>query len=703
MSKSPEYPGALLKWSGNRDGAVRTPFRKGTGRPAGKRIMTPLLARLRDWSTKLVNGGDVPTTILLVGGPGNGKTDAVDGLVEDLDVSLGLDGKLYEAFGEAYSGQQAEKSPRRIDIDLDSLLASPASHLKRTLSIVQDATEDDQSHAPGKTSQQILLDELESVADDVGRDIYICCVNRGILAEAYTEAHRRVPQGSALNILREITAAVTSSPDAKACWPLDGFPSIVAWPMDVDSLVEADDPESGTSVLHQILEKALDESKWPKECPAGDWCPFCTNRRMLSSEKALDHLAELLRAFELGTGKRWAFRDIYSLVPYMLVGDEDDFVIDGKRLDPCEWAARQVQYLESTKKADERFRARALNTLVSHLYWHRLFPLWPKLAGEPYRSARKKIIKPLNSDLMHADDLFRFLAWPGRQGKTNSISAIISETLCPLLDPANAAPEEAISTATTRDFSVREVDEYFSLSVEQGLRKVKKRISRLEVMLLQRLAAADESLCTDSISSQDKSMAETLQRTLRLFACRLAKRSLGTRAGVFCNRKSITEYSESLRDRGALRKVQQELKKLVNDPDKNLFIASLMTTFAQPPPPKRRSVNLETGLVKVSSWKTQETERPSPQLSYLKVNADPVPLTFELFDALRRLDRGLHAGSLSDEVFAMVDRLRARVTGAVVRDEDRLLEDAVIVVEPTREHIRYVGDGFVVEKSEITR
>ncbi len=117
-----------------------------------------------------------------------------------------------------------------------------------------------------------------------------------------------------------------------------------------------------------------------------------------------------------------------------------------------------------------------------------------------------------------------------------------------------------------------------------------------------------------------------------------------------------------------------------------------------PSPPRRRNANLETSAVKVMPWKSIQTERPRVQQVYLKVDGSPVPLTFELFDALQRLGSGMHPGSLNDETFAMVGRVRARVAGSVVRDEERLLDDAVIVLEPTQEEIRFTGDEFVVEQ-----
>lgn len=697
------FPEGLLAWAGHREGGVKKPFRRDTGRPAGVRITTPLMVRLKDWAKRLAEGESVPTSILLVGGPGNGKTDAVEGLVEDLDEILNLGGRLFEAFGAQYSGANANNPPRRVEIDLCSLLSNPPSHLHRTVSIVQDATEADPVRRPGMSAQALLLEEMEEIAEKSSSSIYICCVNRGKLAEASTEAHAHNSDERTLSLLTQVTTAVTSSPDANPCWPLKDFPSIVAWPMDIDSLVEVHGQER--AAIHQILEPALAADQWPSEseCPAGEMCPFCTNRRQLSQHGALDHLAELLRAFELGTGKRWTFRDLYSLVSYMLVGNEDDLVVDGKRLAPCEWAALQVKFLSSARKTDEVKRSRALFNLVGGLYWHRLFPLWPRLATKEFGDARKKIVKTLHGDLTHVGDLFRFLNWPERSRASGSVERLIAGVFCPLLDPADGDPDQVISLATTVNYTNGEINEYFSLSVEQGFGIIRRRIPPLERELLKRLAAADNALSSDAVSNQDRSKAELLQRSVRRFSSRLIKRSLGTQSGVYAQRESLLYYKKALWDSATLRQVQNELKGLLNNPERNLFIIPLMTTFAQPTPTRRRNVSLETTVVKVLPWKTSESARPSPQLVYLKVDGSPVPLTFELFNALQSLGRGMHPGSLNDEVFAMVDRVRARVAGNVVRNHERLLDDAVIVIESTEEEVRFTGEEFVVDHRSPTK
>ena len=142
------------------------------------------------------------------------------------------------------------------------------------------------------------------------------------------------------------------------------------------------------------------------------------------------------------------------------------------------------------------------------------------------------------------------------------------------------------------------------------------------------------------------------------------------------------------------------MKGLLNDSNRNLFITPLMSTFAQPPPPRKMNVSLETEAVKVLPWVLGDAERPDVQQIYLKVDGAPVPLTYELFSALDQLSHGMHSGSLSDETFAMVGRIRAKVAGAVVRDKDRWEDDAAMVIEPTNEVIQLTGNKFTVKSDD---
>src|SRR5258705_11479463 len=83
------FPAGLLGWSGHRTGGVRRLFYAASGRPTGVVVDTPLLMRLKKWAMALgQNNENTPRIVLLVGGPGNGKTEAVEFTIQQLDSAF---------------------------------------------------------------------------------------------------------------------------------------------------------------------------------------------------------------------------------------------------------------------------------------------------------------------------------------------------------------------------------------------------------------------------------------------------------------------------------------------------------------------------------------------------------------------------------------------------------------------------------------
>ena len=123
MSIAEKFPTGLLRWSGYREGGVKKPFRSDSGRPAGKRFNTPLIARLSEWIEQLITIPEsAPRLILLVGGPGNGKTDAVESCIEKFDCRLNANGKLFEAFAKRFSTGVNQVLPRSVSVYLPDIL-----------------------------------------------------------------------------------------------------------------------------------------------------------------------------------------------------------------------------------------------------------------------------------------------------------------------------------------------------------------------------------------------------------------------------------------------------------------------------------------------------------------------------------------------------------------------------------------------------
>jgi hypothetical protein len=695
------YPLGLLRWAGHRDGGVRKPFRSKSGRPTGSRIVTPLVTKLQDWTKDLLTGDqETPTSVILVGGPGNGKTDAIETCIEFLDDGLHANGVLMEAFAQKYEIAGDEVPPRKVIVDLEKLGIPLPNHMRRTITLVQDATEGDpESH---KSAEQLLLEELEERIDPNKSGIYLCCVNRGILAHAATLLKDGGLSQDASDLLNKVTEAVTSGPTSPQCWPLTQYTHFAIWPMDVESLVDDSRGSEGKTVAHQIFKSALDPTRWNPVCAAGDSCPFCQNKQILSRDGAIDSIVKLLRYYELASGKRWTFRDLFSLVPYLLVGDYSELQVKGKQVSPCEWTSYQLQQLNCTQNG-ETTKHRSIYLLVSRLYHHRLFPRWPSLDKGEIRKAKDILKTSFEEGSSIALEFFRYLAQNAKQTSHGSseIHDRIRHSLGDLLDPAVALGETVLYEKGDLKVTINDIEERFSVSVYDGLEYVSNNIQPLEIILLNQLAKADDALAEENFSRIQSNQAKLLQSAIRQFAVRIAKRSMSLQHAICCDMEYFIGYEKALSGNSReFREVITEMKNLLHD-DKNRFRASLVTTFGQPIAHRLRDIVLLTSSIAVRELPLKSSiGRPPEPLPYIRVDQNVVPLTFALYKALREVVAGLHDASLPAEIFALLNGIKSLVSGYVVRNKEILDEGSHIEIGGSNQSIRIDGQDFhMTEKS----
>lgn len=694
------FPDALIKWAGHRDGGVRLPFNSGSGRPTGKQIITPLVKRLAFWAKNVVTDATQPRIVMLVGGPGNGKTDAIEGCISSLADAIGPNCGLSRQFAEAYRVDGKSVPPRKVSISVESLELNGRTLPFSSVRLVQDATEGDPSL--GISAEELLLQDLQESLAEGRRDLYLCCVNRGILASAARQAVENSKYKSLSPVVNVITESVTSKPDAPAAWPLHGLPEIAVWPMDVESLVDFDKSNDTRSVAHDVFEVLLDEARWKKPCELGSRCPFCQNRKLLVRKGAQDNLINLLHYYELQSGKRWSFRDLFSLVAYLFVGDFSELEFKGKRVTPCEWAMSQYK-LSKNQAIDTAEGDRAAYLLASRLYHHRLFPSWPRFDTGDYRKAKQELLKSNveDSGLRNARAFFRFTASAATISSKASgdVPDRVRESLAPRLDPAVSQGEGVLFNKEGRTYTISDVEDLFSISVSEGLEMVSSQIETLERDLLSQLSIADNSLTEDKFPRTKTKQARLLQSTIRQFAARLVKRSLGVKSGHCANYGQLKEYSETVRYRGTLSEVRKELRKLLHD-ESGHFKAYLATTYGQPVAEKSRDVTLllnKTIPIK-PSHQSESAFRPVDPLPYLIIEGHYVGLTFDLYKSLDDVSHGLHAASLPSDIYALLDRIKSLVSGSVVRDEDVLSDDPLIVVGDSDLEIEFVGGKFSIAK-----
>jgi hypothetical protein len=685
MSAKP-FPEGLLSWAGHRDGGVRKPFVDNSGRPTGEIIRTRLLDRIDSWIDGLVQSDDFGHRVLLmVGGPGNGKTEAVEYFIGKFDKELHAFGMLVKKCKEAFTPPPGAHLSRKISISLRDIPDAEKFNIRR-LEIVQDATVADPG-MPGKSPEKLLIDDLEKTNND-SETIYILCVNRGILSQAIDEVTRSSSHNYTKNMLTKILSAVTLSPEQTNCWPLDGYPHVAVWPMDIESLVDHSIYNDGFTPLYQILKRVLDHSLWvpPEECPAGKLCPFHTNLEILSNENVLESLINILRYYEISSGKRWTFRDLFSLIPHLLVGHESDFTVQGKKVDPCNWAANHVKTYETSHDTYER--TKSIFLLSSKIYSHALFPRWPDLRR--VRNDCKQVLRRDPSNNANVNDLFRLLRWI-KKDEITEIHGLIRGDVGTLLDPVEISGSVILSGD---DISADNLEEMFSYSVEQGYSAIKEHISEIERAFMDWLVRVERKISDDASKGNKNHMRlyEKVRKSSRLFACRLVKRSLGVRKGITKEYQYLQRYGKAIEEEIELKKARKQFSELIHENSR--FPISLTTTFGQPEPQREQDAIIYTPMVKVTyMMPPQSGKHARSSLPYLKIKDHAIPLTFPLFRALVELDEGIMEASIPTDTLALIEGTRARMAGDIVRDIDGL-DDAILSVGGARFSLM-VHDGKI--------
>lgn len=679
------FPAQLLDWAGNRSGGVRRPFDDSSGRPGGQVFETNLLATLRHWCNEVGAGSKfAPRVILLVGGPGNGKTEAIEATMECLDTALGCAKMLIKELSRAFLPEEG-KVPRLVSIDAGQLSRPPRDSLE--LSIVQDATV--LAGADGKPAAELLLQELDDACKVGARGLYLCCVNRGVLDDALIVA-TETGRSASRALLEKVTRAVSLLPDAPPCWPLEDHPEVAVWPMDLDSLLvgttDGDLPPAG-----QVLRHAVDEGLWPVTgtCEAGPRCPFCTSREQLSHAREEEALLSMLRWYELGSGKRWSFRDLSSLLSYLLAGHRHE--TRAASLMPCAWAASLLAADQQAARnaRPSKHTSPAIFELVAAQYHHALFHHWDRESGP-------SLLKDIRDLGLQENNTAMGLQWYLSSRRAPYLPAMIEgllDSFSTLLDPALAHPDTAVSVSRNTSYRLRDIDMRFSRSVREGLEYVRKSriLTTLEVDLLLRLADLDSYLSRQDVRKKRPATATRIQRVVRDFSCRLVRRSIGARTMTVLDAPVLREFQQIVEDENddGLFEVAREIEALLNNNQE--FEISLTTTFGQPLPPSSMQALLVVPRRHVQPATACTEGRPAAPLRFLQVgkgtSAQAVALTYDLFKAVKDIGRGMSNASLPRSVLALLDTTVARLAGPIVRDEEAL----------HRAEIRF-GNGVTLEQ-----
>jgi hypothetical protein len=204
----------------------------------------------------------------LVGGPGNGKTEAIEFTIKALDADLELSGALVDELKTQFFRDDGS-TPRHVVGNISSLSNGRYPY---HLSIVQDASVRDDTLE--QSPADLLIGDLRKLVLGDKKHVYLACINRGILDDALIAATDG-GEDEVRKVLESIVRSVGVGIDAPGCWPLAGYPAFGVWPMDVETLLGSSPAQGGPgSPAMQVLSAATNPALWPQEgaCAAGDRC-----------------------------------------------------------------------------------------------------------------------------------------------------------------------------------------------------------------------------------------------------------------------------------------------------------------------------------------------------------------------------------------------------------------------------------------------
>lgn len=663
----------LLSWHGHDRGGVRVPFGE-FGEPLGEVIETPLLEKLREVAAAIASGSQAPRWFLLVGGPGNGKSQMVEEFVRAIGENLGCEHDLVTTVKQEF---ERIPTPRKVEVTSATISGDARSAFDervRRLIIIQDASASDVADmdAADQLADDLLSLLTEPVPDGTPLPILVCCVNRGVLARTLSAAESagEVVVDLLEGVIRASGLGAESlQEDPPSCWPvtaakfeaeLPDLAGIVAcWPMDVESLLAGYDHDTSTPPSI-ILEHATDVERWEASgchnCDSRHVCPFLQNARWLRKPSHRQALLRLLRRQELASGQHWNFRSLFSLIAELLVGEWVDFgsdkVVGGH---PCEWVHSSVAQLESS---DRMMAVQAAFSLVRRLYPHALFAM--QLLPVPGEVREATASMPLGEAVTaYVADLDAPVP--------SAIRRRLRDSVVPLMDPAGWSPEEETDP-------LAKLEDAYSQSVALGnvAWASEAQPAPAEARLIELLAKAEEEC--DALVDTLPAKAVMAARFMRQVAARLAKRSVGVRLGRHATQRLLEEYELTIRDQDRLDSLRSVLKGLLTG---SRFRFNALASFGQPLDVEDALVTLEANPMPISPITPapdRRPDRPAHDLPAIPVARRPIAMTFDLFLAIRLEEEGCGSGSLPASVRAALDKIKQLYAGTVCRSEDEFVE-----------------------------
>jgi len=666
---SNKYPEFFFRFSGSKHESVKKIGNTQSGWNMGGLIKSRLLLNLESLAAEIQNGvHSSPVCIFLVGGPGNGKTEAADFF-------------LRRVYGQDFLPSFETKNSRlffhnRVSSGIEGVV------------VVEDATE-------------LSLGELRKDIDDyVFRNnptspqsnyLYLCCVNRGVLAKETADTDPGSTVGKFLSALSDVVSVGEIGP---CMWPLQGngrfkdgvlascSPSVFVWPMDAESLIDPNlyggnvEKTPGYQLFRRLFEQA--DCSACQDCHDKEFCPFFENLSVMQTKEGLECIIYCLNAFEIVTGNKLLFRDLLAVSNVLFSDTEESYhkpQADRQvKTTPCNWVNHHAEIL---RKHERKNKLASAFSLSSRRFNQVLFGDYTEFSTKEIRSLKSILNKFKESgEFASIERLLKAIAEVSTRRKNITRAwDLIHRDFAKKMD---VALEEGFD-------DLESIEIGFCSSTLIGSSVVRKSggVSDSLTRLLSQLKETEEYLGSNSFDvSTDK--GEACRRCLQLLqvlGSRMSKREIGERIPAVFNNEDIQVYRKICFDENADREILEFIRKPLGQVLSlgDRFSSHVLQSIGQTQLSSKYIFTIDTeNTCKIALERsrtlpvsTSAPVDPTPDVvvRFSSSNGHPksvrIRLTFPLFLALRKIKEGLSIASISEQTFVSLNLLSSKLLGIV--------------------------------------
>ncbi|KIC92924.1 hypothetical protein [Flavihumibacter solisilvae] len=674
----------LFNWFGHRKGGVKIPFTD-RGTPTGKLIKTDLVYAIDAWIQAIkIQDSAAPNKLFFIGGPGNGKTEALDYAIKCIVNEFNFGEEIVENIKS-----QVNQNKREIIIESGYSRKSFAK-----IVLVPDASVGELEL--NRSAAQSMLDDFQDILNP--STIYICCINRGVLQDVISFA-RDLGDKPALDYFQQLSAYIEGSGEfINNSWPakieiLDSNYIVGIWPMEVSSLLD-DFNTNGNGIqispFQQITEVALHNEGWKAlidhykgKQVNSEYCPLVCNYKSLLRNNG-ENIRKIILEYELIANRRITFREMLSIVVYALLGHEDDFKVEGESRSPGQYIFDILHSMSEKKEVNNYKKV----FLLSQLQWEfKFFNTWPDLSMIVKDNEWTSLIsKSRTSGHLKACEAFQAIFSTDQEANRRTDTEKTLSHINSLLDPSELHGDEIFEG----EFTPAMIDLHLQESVMSLYNYIKdiRAISKIDIDVLNLFVEVELEL--DSLRSTNKlnnlnKVIERLNILLKKITALYVKRKLGGYYGVTSKSVEIRQFKSeeninsvlggihSLLDITQLRKQQPysfgEIRVGLNSTFGQPSFSTLDIFYTAPVRYK----------IEVYAPNGEYCKQPLVKSKFLKLtlNSDNgsaksfvVPFSFLFFRAINDIGRGIRRSTLPRDIVATFDRMKSFIEGIAVHAYD---------------------------------